>query len=163
MGAYGNFVNRTLKFIQKSFNGIIPANDITPIIQNKVIQGYDEVGRCIEAGSFKQGLEKVFGIVRFSNKYFDEQQPWIQIKEDTVSCRQSLADCVYLIANLAQILSPFLPFSSSKVKKMINSTEEGWKPIIVTPGELSTVEPLFVRIELERIEAERARLADQTI
>lgn len=163
LGAYGNFVNRTLKFIQKSFNGIIPANDITPIIQNKVIQGYDEVGRCIEAGSFKQGLEKVFGIVRFSNKYFDEQQPWIQIKEDPVSCRQSLTDCVYLIANLAQILSPFLPFSSSKVKKMINSTEEGWKPIIVTPGELSTVEPLFVRIELERIEAERARLADQTI
>jgi len=163
LGAYGNFVNRTLKFIQKSFNGIIRPNDISPIIQNKVTRGYDEVGRCIEAGSFKQGLEKVFGIVRFSNKYFDEQQPWRQIKGDPESCRQSLVDCVYLIANLAQILSPFLPFSSSKGKKMINTTEDGWKPIIVTPGELSTVEPLFVRIELERIEAELERLASQSV
>ena len=163
LGAYGNFVNRTLKFIQKSFNGIIPPNDITPVIQNKITQLYEEVGSDIEAGSFKQGLEKVFGIVRFSNKYFDEQQPWKQIKEDPDSCRQSLADCVYLIANLAQILSPFLPFSSSRVKKMINTTEDGWKSFLVTPGELLNVEPLFVRIDLERIEAERERLAEQTI
>ena len=163
LGAYGNFVNRTLKFIQKSFNGIIPANDITPVIQNKITQLYNEVGRDIEAGSFKQGLERVFGIIRFSNKFFDEQKPWIQVKDDLESCRQSLADCVYLIANLAHILSPFLPFSSNRVKKMINTTEDGWKPFIVTPGPLLNVEPLFVRIDLERIEAERNRLADQTI
>lgn len=163
MGAYGNFVNRTLKFIQKSFNGIIPANDITPDIQNKITRLYDEVGSYIEAGSFKQGLERVFGIIRFSNKFFDEQKPWIQVKDDLESCRQSLADCVYLIANLAHILSPFLPFSSNRVKKMINTTEDGWKPFIVTPGQLLNVEPLFVRIDLERIEAERNRLADQTI
>lgn len=163
LGAYGNFVNRTLKFIQKSFNGIIPANDITPDIQNKITRLYDEVGSDIEAGSFKQGLERVFGIIRFSNKFFDEQKPWIQVKDDLESCRQSLADCVYLIANLAQILSPFLPFSSNRVKKMINTTEDGWKPFIVTPGPLLNVEPLFVRIDLERIEAERNRLADQTI
>ncbi|MEK3800647.1 methionine--tRNA ligase [Peribacillus sp. FSL H8-0477] len=163
LGAYGNFVNRTLKFIQKSFNGIIPANDITPDIQNKITRLYDEVGSYIEAGSFKQGLERVFGIIRFSNKFFDEQKPWIQVKDDLESCRQSLADCVYLIANLAHILSPFLPFSSNRVKKMINTTEDGWKPFIVTPGQLLNVEPLFVRIDLERIEAERNRLADQTI
>jgi methionyl-tRNA synthetase len=71
--AYGNFVNRTLKFIQKSFDGVIPDKVINSAIQDKVNDLYGEVGRHIENTSFKQGLEKVFELVRFTNKYFDEQ------------------------------------------------------------------------------------------
>ena len=128
LGAYGNFVNRTLKFITKSFDGIIPDKAISTSIQDKVHALYEETGRLIESASFKQALEKVFELVRFSNKYFDEQQPWKQVKEDSESCEQTLANCVYLIANLAHILTPFLPFSSEKVKKMLNTSETNWKP-----------------------------------
>lgn len=108
--------------------------------------------------SFKQGLEKGFELVRFSNKYFDEQQPWKQVKDNPESCKQTLADCVYLIANLAHILEPFLPFSSSKVKKMIHTPETKWKPFHVKTQHLAKVEPLFNRIDLERIEEELDRL-----
>lgn len=108
-------------------------------------------------------MEKVFELVRFSNKYFDEQQPWKQIKDDTESCKQTLADCVYLIANLAHILTPFLPFSSRKVKEMINAKETEWKAFVVKSQHLSKVEPLFERIELVRIEEELERLNNQTI
>ena len=154
LGAYGNFVNRTLKFIEKSFDGVIPVKDITSAIQNKVNQLYNEVGHCIETAAFKQGLEKVFELVRFSNKYFDELQPWKQIKDDTESCKQTLADCVYLIANLAHILTPFLPFSSSKVKEMINTTETEWKAFVVKSERMAKVEPLFERIDSVKIEEE---------
>ncbi|MCM3585747.1 methionine--tRNA ligase [Mesobacillus maritimus] len=161
LGAYGNFVNRTLKFIEKSFDGVIPEKPITTNIQEKVKQLYDEVGQCIEATSFKLGLEKVFELVRFSNKYFDEQKPWKQIKEDPESCKQTLADCVYLLANLAQILAPFLPFSSNKVKEMVNTQQTQWKPVKVQSQQLSKIEPIYERIDLARIEEELERLNQQ--
>jgi methionyl-tRNA synthetase len=163
LGAYGNFVNRTLKFIEKSFDGVIPEEVITLNIQDKVSHLYDDVGRCIETFSFKQGLEKIFELVRFSNKYFDEQQPWKQIKDDAESCKQTLADCVYLFANLAHILTPFLPFSSRKVKEMINTKETEWRAFVVKSQHLSKVEPLFERIDPVRIEEELERLNNQTV
>ncbi|MDR4947520.1 methionine--tRNA ligase [Neobacillus cucumis] len=163
LGAYGNFVNRTLKFIEKSFEGLIPDKDINSNIQDKVNRLYIEVGHCIETTSFKQGLEKVFELVRFSNKYFDEQQPWKQIKDDTESCKQTLADCVYLVANLAHILTPFLPFSSEKVKNLISTTETEWRAFLVEPQRLSDVEPLFKRIDPVRIEEELEGLNNQLV
>ncbi len=163
LGAYGNFVHRTLKFIEKSYGGVIPEKVITSNVQVKVNHLYNEAGHCIETASFKQGLEKVFELVRFSNKYFDEQQPWKQIKYDPESCKQTLADCVYLIANLAHTLTPFLPFSSKKVEKMINISETEWRPFFVKSVHLSNVEPLFERIDPVRIEEELERLNKQTV
>jgi len=162
LGAYGNFVNRTLKFIDKSFNGIVPDNFISSTIHEKVDQLYMEVGNLIEHSSFKQGLEKVFEVIRFSNKYFDEQQPWKQVNEDTKSCRQTLANCVFLIGNLANVLSPFLPFSSQKVKTMLNISGTNWDCVSFKPELLSNVEPLFERIDIKRIEEELERLNTQS-
>lgn len=162
LGAYGNFVNRTLKFIQKSYDGVIPGNNITSEIQQKMDQLYEEVGQSIEASSFKHGLEKIFEVIRFSNKYFDDQQPWKQVHDDKNACKQTLADCVFLIANLANILTPFLPFSSEKVKKMINITETSWKSVSLKSQALSYVDPLFERIDTSRIEEELERLTSQS-
>jgi methionyl-tRNA synthetase len=162
LGAYGNFVNRTLKFIEKSFDAVIPNKVISSIIKDKVNHLYNEVGYCIETTAFKEGLEKAFELVRFSNKYFDEQQPWKQINDDIESCKQTLADCVYLIANLAHILEPFLPISSRKIKEMIHIKETEWKAFAVTSQHLPKVEPLFERIDVVRIEEELERLNNQT-
>ncbi|WP_066070920.1 methionine--tRNA ligase [Neobacillus soli] len=163
LGAYGNLVNRTLKFIEKSFDGVIPDKVISSPIQDKVNHLFEEVGRCIENASFKQGLEKVFKLVRFANKYFDEQQPWKQIHEDAESCKQTLANSAYLIANLAHILTPFLPFSSERVKKMLNTSETKWKSFAVNSQCLTNVEPLFERIDPVKINEELERLASQTL
>ncbi|WP_430509172.1 methionine--tRNA ligase [Gottfriedia solisilvae] len=163
LGAYGNFVNRTLKFIEKSFNGMIPEKVISSTIQDQVNLLYHEVGHCIETTTFKQALEKIFELIRFSNKYFDDQQPWKQVKEDTESCKETLANCIFLIANLSHILNPFLPFSSSKVKGMINSTSvTDWRPFLVKSQYLSNVEPLFERIDPLKIEEELERLTKQS-
>lgn len=162
LGAYGNFVNRTLKFITKSFDGVVPDKGITSNIQEKVNRLYEETGQLIEEASFKQGLEKVFELVRFSNKYFDEQQPWKQVYENEESCKQTLANCVFLIANIAHILTPFLPFSSEKVKNLLNISETSWKPFLVKPTVISNVEPLFERIDPSRIAEELEKLNKQT-
>jgi methionyl-tRNA synthetase len=162
LGAYGNFVNRTLKFITKSIDGVVPNKVVSSVIQDKVDTLYKDTGRLIEEASFKQGLEKVFELVRFSNKYFDEQQPWKQIHENEESCKQTLANCVYLIANIAHILTPFLPFSSEKVKDMLNISITNWKPFLVKPTVITNVEPLFERIDPSRIGEELEKLNKQT-
>ncbi|WP_144477024.1 methionine--tRNA ligase [Cytobacillus oceanisediminis] len=154
LGAYGNLVNRTLKFIQKSFDGIIPEKRISKEIVDRVARLYEDTGRSIEETRFKQALETVFDLVRYSNKYFDQQQPWRQVHENVEECKQTLADCVYIIGNLANILTPFLPFSSKKVKHMLSFTEEYWKPQKITARSVTAVEPLFERIDPERIHIE---------
>lgn len=163
LGAYGNFVNRTLKFIQKSFQAELPKKVVPSTIQDKVERLYEEVGNCIENTSFKLGLEKIFELVRFSNKYFDEQRPWLQIKDNPEACKQTLATCVYLIANLAHVLTPFLPFSSGKVMGMINLRAIDWGPVQVHAQHLLNVEPLFERIDNERIAEELERLTKQLV
>ncbi len=158
LGTYGNFVNRTLKFIQKTFDGIIPEKEINKEIVDRINLLYEETGRNIESASFKKALEKVFELVRYSNKYFDEQQPWKQVREDTEACKQTLSDCLYIIGNLANILAPFLPFSSEKVKAMLQITDQSWQPLLVNPQMVTQVEPLFERIDPDRISKELEEL-----
>ncbi|UII54728.1 methionine--tRNA ligase [Cytobacillus spongiae] len=163
LGAYGNLVNRTLKFIQKSCEGIVPTKPISQALMERVDSLYSEVGHELEAGSFKVGLEKIFEVVRFANKYFDEQQPWKKVSEDKEACLQVLSDCVYVIANLANLLTPYLPFSSDKVKKMLLIDEENWNPVsVMAPVLLSKVKPLFERIDVSNINEEIERLIKQT-
>lgn len=158
LGAYGNFVNRTLKFIQKAFDGALPEKEITKEIADRVNLLYVEAGRNIENSSIKKALEKVFELVRYSNKYFDDKQPWKQVHEDTEACKQTLADCVYIIANLANTLTPFLPFSSQRVKGMLQLTDHSWEPLLVKSQILTQVEPLFDRIDTNRITQELEEL-----
>ena len=163
LGAYGNFVNRTLKFIEKSYGGTSPIGKIGSEIKVKVEGLYKEVGSLIIEGQFKKPLEQIFEFVRYANKYFDEQKPWIQIKEDKPSSDKTIANCVYIIANLSQLLNPFLPFSSEKVKMMLELKELRWEEIEVISVNLQEIKPLFERIEVERIEEELEKLVKEAL
>ncbi len=158
LGAYGNFVNRTLKFVKKSYDGVIPVGQYDESIKNRIHDIYPHVGSLIEGGECKRALEEVFTFVREANKYFDEQQPWIQIKEDETACRNTLYTCSQIIANLAQLLNPFLPFSSEKVASFLSLRELSWLPLEVNSCELQEVQPLFERIDVGIIEKEREKL-----
>lgn len=158
LGAYGNFVNRTLKFIEKSYGSVTPMGNINTQVKIKVRQQYEKVSTLIEKMEFKKALEHIFEFVRYSNKYFDEERPWIQIKEDKSSCDDTMATCVYIISNLAQLLNPFLPFSSQKVKEMLSLNDFEWQEIEPLSISLSEVKPLFDRIDLVKIEEELERL-----
>ena len=157
LGAYGNLVNRTLKFIDKSFEGAISGNmdvDIIEMIQSR----YGEIGHLIEQGHFKQAIETIFETIRFGNKYFDTKQPWKEIHENREECKNILLTCVHIIANCAQLLSPFLPFSSDKVKEMLHLAQFTWEPIEKLAYQTFQVSPLFERIDLNQIEVELEKL-----
>lgn len=162
LGAFGNFVNRTLKFIEKSFHSTVPQAEIHPAVYEKTCSLYEAAGDLIEKGHFKQALETIFAYIRAANRYFDECQPWIQIKEDQKSCEQTMATCTFIIINLAQLLQPFLPFAVENVKQMLQVEECAWTVQEHLPHKLNTVHPLYERLDVQLIEEETAKLEQDT-
>ncbi|QUG42041.1 methionine--tRNA ligase [Psychrobacillus sp. INOP01] len=160
LGAYGNLVNRTFKFIEKFYEGNIPVSNIDEPIINQTEILYKEVGKLLEKGNFKLALETIFLYIRNGNKYFDAQKPWIQLKEEGLACKKTIATCVYIIGNAAQILSPFLPFSSEEVKDYLHIAEFSWQPINPTPIKLQMTRPLFERIDIRVIQEELEKLKE---
>lgn len=81
LGAYGNFVNRTLVFVDKYFSKMVPDAEIDTEIKKKIKDLYEKVGVEIEEGEFKTALERIFAFIRTMNKYYDEEKPWITLKK----------------------------------------------------------------------------------
>ena len=126
VGAWGNFVNRTLAFAAKYLDNSLPHVEIDTSLREKTRSLYESVGEKIERGSLKEALDLVFDFVRFGNKYYDAEQPWKTRLSNQEKCRETIACCIYLIANQAVLLHPFLPFSSDKVIKWLELDTQ-WK------------------------------------
>lgn len=146
VGAWGNLVHRTLAFIVRYLHSEVPQAPLAPELQEKVAAAYPRVGRLIENGCFKQALEEIFALVRFGNRYYDAQEPWRTRTATPEACKATLANCTWLIANLAVLLHPFLPFSGEKVRLWLGLKPD-WKLQDVTRTTLpSDIKPLFRRI-----------------
>ena len=158
LGAYGNFVNRSLAFIGKYWDGVVPQGALNPETEQKIAALYEHVGKQIEEGAFKDALDEIFEFVRSANKFFDSEQPWITRTTDDVKCQDTLYQCVQIIANLSVLLAPFLPFSSEKVSKWLSIDLDWTKKQISAGYKLSETEILFQRIDKKVIEEESGKL-----
>ena len=159
LGAYGNFVNRTLTFIHKYWNGFIPEAAADTDITEQIAALYDRTGGLIERGAFKDALNGLFEFVRWANKYFDTCAPWITRTADEAACKNTLYQCVQIIANLAVLLKPFLPFSSEKICGWLQLKDE-WQLHRINGGvQLPPVQILFERIDKDVIEKEVQKLS----
>lgn len=159
LGAYGNFVNRSLVFIQKFFNSRVPEAAPDSNIIEALNSLYLFTGNAIEKGNLKEALEGIFSFIRSANKYFDEEQPWITVNSNPEKCRETMNTCVQIIANLANLLEPFLPFSSDKIRGFLSIEKPCWQLVSITPHtELRKVDILFERIDKKVIQQEEERL-----
>ena len=158
LGAYGNFINRSLSFIAKYFDGIVPEGDVSDEWEETLRTLYDTTGKRIEEGNFKEAIDGIFDVIRKANKYFDEQAPWKTRTENVEVCKNTLYQCTRIIANLATVLAPFLPFSSEKVCWWLNVSGD-WNYKTVESGyKLPEIEILFERLDKSVIEEERRKL-----
>ncbi|NLO40304.1 MAG: methionine--tRNA ligase [Ruminiclostridium sp.] len=159
LGAYGNFVNRSLVFIQKYQSNQVPQAKTIPAILKEIHSLYASTGSTVEQGNFKEALEEIFAYIRAANKFFDDEQPWITVKNNPDRCDETMNACVQIIANLSNLLEPFLPFSSEKVRGFLSITKPSWEVVKVEPGlELRPVEILFERIDKKVVQQEEDRL-----
>lgn len=162
LGAFGNFVNRTLAFIDKSYRGYIPNGKLEEEFVTDINHLYQQSGALIEDGQLKEALELIFSFVRKSNKFFDERKPWAQFKQNKELCGNTLYHCVQIIANLANLLQPFLPFSCEKIRGFLNLGPASWSFISVPVNQqISKIDLLFERIDTKRIDEEVGLLHKQ--
>lgn len=147
VGAWGNFVNRTLAFTVKYLNSEIAETTVNDEIRAKVRNTFDSVGAKIEKGNFRDAIEEIFRLIRFGNAYYDSKQPWKTRTEDIADCRSTISDCVYLVGNIAILLCPFLPFSSEKIADWLDIDTNWHEKTVSSPKISKDISILFQRIE----------------
>ena len=149
---------------------------------------FDEIGDLLDRVKLKEALDKTMGVVRDANGYLSEHEPWKQIKVDPQAAARSVYTVLKVIDNVKILLAPFLPFSSQQVHEYLGYegqlfgdlkiveieestrkhkalTYDGseaigtWAKSDLQPGQaLQQPDPLFVKLEPEIVESERAYL-----
>ena len=148
VGVLGNFVNRNLSFILKKFDGIIKEGTIDSKIIDETKKTYDEVGKLIEKGELRAALNKVVDYISLGNKYYDENEPWIKAKEDINEFNNITYTCIYMIANIANLIYPVLPDTSKKIKEMLSLKDASWKEELIKGDiKINNLSLLFERID----------------
>ena len=164
LGKWGNFINRTLLFVNKSFDGRLKDATVDKEIEEKLKELFIEVGIDIDNGNIKEGINKTFDFIGFANKYFDEKQPWILVKNDRVKCNNVLFNCVNIVSNVNTLLKPYLPFSCEKVESFLNTMVSKWEYNVILNVSLSKdIKPLYERYDKRVIDEEKAKLKGDII
>lgn len=145
LNKFGNLVNRTLKF--KGIEEISVA-ELDLEVKKKIEETYIKVGEQIENLEFKAASDTAMELVEFANKYYDDNKPWIQRKENMDEFNKTIYNCTVIIANLSNIFEPFMPETCSKIRKFLHIDQNNWDMIeIKSDIKLENIEPLFTRIE----------------
>lgn len=154
VGTLGNFINRNLSFINKKFNGIITEGTKDNNIKNITKETYNEVGTLIEKGELKTALMKVIDYISLGNKYYDEQTPWIKVKENIDEFNNVTYTCIYMILNIAKLIRPFLTSTSDKIFNMLDiNIDKDWKETSISGNiNIKNNDLLFNRIDDKEIE-----------
>ncbi|MHC4445331.1 MAG: methionine--tRNA ligase [Planctomycetota bacterium] len=123
LNALGNFVNRTLTFAKRYFEGKVPEAGTRESIDEEHMSAIatqaEKVTENLEAFRFKAALGEVMALARSANVYFDAKQPWKQRKEDMTACGTTINVCLQTVKALATLMAPFLPFSAANCAEML--------------------------------------------
>ena len=169
VAVYGNFVNRALQLTKKYWNGVVPACGELEEIDRQTIQEFKDVKAKVEAYldifKFREAQKEAMNLARIGNKYIAETEPWKLWKTDPKRVETILNISLQLVANLSIAFEPFLPFSSKKLRELINMTEYDWSELgstelLAAGKQLAEPELLFEKIEDEAIEAQLNKLEE---
>lgn len=169
VAVYGNFVNRALQLTKKYWGGVVPACGELQEVDEKAIAEFKDVKEKVEqylnVFKFREAQKEAMNLARIGNRYITECEPWKVWKTDPKRVETILNISLQLVANLAIAFEPFLPFSSEKLRKMINMpnfewTQLGSTDLLKAGTQLGEPKLLFEKIEDEVIERQLQKLAD---
>lgn len=166
---FGNFVNRAMVLTHKYFDGKVPAcHELTDYDKDTLAEFKDvkaEVEKHLDTYRFRDALKEAMNLARIGNKYLADTEPWKTAKTDMTRTETILNISLQIAANLAIAFEPFLPFSTAKLKQMLNVTDLAWTQLgqvdILSVGhQLNQADLLFAKIEDETIEKQVQKLLD---
>jgi len=162
----GNFVNRTMTFAHKYFDGKTPPlGKLSPLdeeLQQKLAAAPKKLGKYIDRFQFKNYVREFMDMARFANKYFNDKEPWKTRKSDPESCATTINLCLQTAARLSVWGEPLIPFTARKIWQMLNLTEpfqwDAESAHLPDGHALNETRILFQKIEDETIQTEIDRL-----
>ena len=169
VAVYGNFVNRALQLTKKYWNGVVPACGEMTDYDKQTLQEFADVKAKVEelldGFKFRDAQKEAMNLARIGNKYIADCEPWKVWKTDPKRVETILNISLQLTANLAIAFEPFLPFSSAKLRKMLNMESFEWEQLgrtdlLAAGHQLAEPELLFEKIEDSVIEAQVQKLLD---
>ncbi len=167
VAVYGNFVNRALVLTHKYFDGKVPVcGELTDYDKETLKEFADvkaEVEKLLDVFKFRDAQKEAMNLARIGNKYLADTEPWKLAKTDMDRVATILNIALQLVANLAIAFEPFLPFSSEKLRQMLNMETFEWDQLgrtdLLAEGhQLNKAELLFEKIEDETIQAQVDKL-----
>ena len=169
LAVFGNFVNRSLVLTHKYFEGKVPAltnlNEKDNAAIEEMNQYPDKIAHLLDTYKFREALSELMNLARLGNRYLTENEPWKQFKTDPERVKTVLAVSLQIVAKLAILSEPFLPFSAKKLQAMIGLEVSGWnqakETVLLNENDLiGEVELLFTKVEDETVAAQIKKLED---
>ena len=156
---FGNFINRVVVLTNKYWDGIVPKqNNLTKndkLVLKSITDSTNNIGKSIEEFKLREGLNEVMNLARTGNKYLAENEPWKTKKTDEQRTETVLNIALQISAALAFLCEPYLPFTSKKLKNLLNLVHLDWDEInsdIMKEGDkINQHEHLFQKIDDEKI------------
>ena len=164
---YGNFVNRALQLSKKYWGGVVPACGELQDVDRQALEEFKDVKGRVEAllnqFKFREAQKEAMNLARIGNKYITDCEPWKVAKTDMKRVETILNISLQLVANLAIAFEPFLPFSSKKLRDMLNITSFDWEQLgstdLLEAGhQLGEPSLLFEKIEDDVIQKQLDKL-----
>ncbi len=166
---FGNFINRALVLTQKYFDGKVPAMGELTDYDKKTLEEFvnvkADVEKLLNNFRFRDAQKEAMNLARIGNKYLADTEPWKLAKTDMSRVETVMHLSLQISANLAIAFEPFLPFTSAKLRSMLNMDSFRWADLgkidLLNAGnQLGTPELLFEKIEDETIAAQVQKLLD---
>ena len=166
---YGNFVNRVMVLSHKYFEGKVllgsPLTDSDQAVLNELATFPELIKQSLSQYRFREALAQFMNAARLGNKYLADEEPWKVIKQDEERVKTVLFVASQIVANLALLGQPFLPFTSTKVFEMLNLAAKNWdeagkSDLLESGHQLGETQLLFDKITDEQVEFQLNKLAN---
>ncbi len=167
----GNFINRTLQFTQRYYDGKVPERGTLSQLDRWVIGEMEnapkKVGELFEAFKFRDGVVEAMSLARAANKYFNDSEPWKTRKDNPVQCATTINICAQLTRSLAVLLSPVIPYAAETIWKMLRldgtAAATRWESAgemkVEAASAIGHLDILFTKIEDSTIEEQIKKTA----
>jgi methionyl-tRNA synthetase len=167
----GNFINRTLTFARKQFNGQVPArgplDELDRLMVKTLEDAPEKIGTLLERYELRKAAAALIDVARFANKYFNDQEPWRTARDNRGQCETTINFAIQACQTLAVLMAPILPFSAEKIWTMLGNEgsvhDQAWDGCGSRPlaagHPLGQEQILFTKIEESQIKPEVERLA----
>ena len=166
---FGNFINRVVVLTNKYYEGVIPEPNEFSAIDDETLEQLQKfpsiIASSIERYRFREASQEMLNLARLGNKYLADEEPWKIIKTDPERVKTVMYVALQIAAGLAEVCEPFLPFTSTKLKGILNISESvAWESIAETTElikaghKIGQAELLFAKIEDEEIQAQLDKL-----